>query len=260
MNEALAAVRARTELQPDIALVLGSGLSTVANAIEGVRIPYGDIPGLVPSSVRTHAGELVVGTLHDRNVVAMAGRVHGYEGYSAQEVTAPVRLMAAMGATVLLLTNAAGGLNPDFAAGDLVAIEDHISLVNLAGGDPLRGTGDRFVSMNRAYDPELLTKLAEAGVSRHGVYLHAMGPSFETPAEVRMMRMLGGDLVGMSTVPEVMVARALGLRVCAISGVSNMCVAGLDDPHETHADEAWETMQAITPKMARALERLLPSL
>ncbi len=257
---ALDAVRAKTDVTPDIALILGSGLSDVADAIDGVRIDYADIPGLVPSTVHSHKGQMAIGTLHGRKVVAQVGRVHGYEGYSAAETTRPVRLMAALGAKTLIVTNAAGGLNPDFKPGDLVAIADHISLPNLTGFDPLRGAEERFVSMNGAYDPALLKALFKVGVSQRGVYCHVMGPSFETPAEVRMLRAMGGDMVGMSTVPEVMVARALKMRVCAVSGISNACVHSLDDPHVTTADEAWDAMAKIAPKMAAVLERLLPAI
>ncbi len=264
MDPALDHIRARASLRPEIGVILGSGLGAVADAISleggGADVPYADVPGLVASTVQSHAGHFRIGTLHGRTVMAMCGRVHMYEGLSAQQATAPMRVMAAMGVNTLLITNAAGGLDPDLSPGELVAIEDHISLVNLAGGDPLRATDDRFVSMNGAYDAGLLDALAQAGVARRGTYLHAAGPSFETPAEVRMMRMLGGDMVGMSTVPEVMVARAAGMRVCAVSGISNSCVHSLDDPHVTTADEAWDTLQSIAPKMGAVIERLVPLL
>ncbi len=264
MSRALEHIRGRTALQPEIGLILGSGMSGVADAVTvdggGAVVPYADVPGLVASTVQSHAGEFRIGRLHGRDVVAMCGRVHMYEGHDARQATAPVRLMAAMGARTLIITNAAGGLDPELSPGELVAIEDHISLVNLAGGDPLRGTDDRFVSMNGAYDAALLDALRKAGVTRRGTYFHAAGPSFETPAEVRMMRMLGGDMVGMSTVPEVMVARALAMRVCAVSAISNACVHSLDDPHVTTAEEAWETLQTTAPKMGAFIERLMPLL
>ena len=260
IEAALRFVRERTELVPDIALILGSGMGPVAEAIDGISIPYADVPGLCAATVHTHRGEFKVGTMHGRNVVAMCGRLHAYEGHTTAEATLPLRLVAAMGATTLVITNAAGGLNPEFRAGDLVAVEDHVSLPHLAGLDPLRGTDDRFVSMNRAYDPELLTALNEAGVQKRGVYAHVVGPTFETPAEVRMLRRFGGDMVGMSTAPETVVARACDMRVCAVSGISNMCVDTLDSAHVTTADEAWETLQAIAPKMAGVLARLVPAI
>ena len=260
IEAALRSVRERTGLIPDIALIFGSGMGPVADAIDGVSISYADVPGLSAATVHTHRGEFKIGTLHGRKVIAMCGRLHAYEGHTTAGATAPVRLMAAMGATTLVITNAAGGLNPDLRAGDLVAVEDHVSLPHLSGLDPLRGTDDRVVSMNRAYDPELLAALGTAGVSKRGVYMHVVGPTFETPAEVRMLRRLGGDMVGMSTAPETVVARASGMRVCAVSGISNMCVDTLDSAHVTTADEAWETLQAIAPKMADVLARLIPAI
>ena len=252
---------------PAVALVLGSGMGGLADRIDGRSIAYADVPGMAVSGVTTHAGRFRIGTLAGRRVVAMSGRVHAYEGHSAADATLGIRVMAAMGARTIVITNAAGALDPDIAAGSVVLVEDHLSLPNLSGGDPLRGADadERFTSLNRAYSPELLV-LAEAAAERigqpirRGVYAHVCGPSFETPAEVRMLRRLGGDVVGMSVAPETVVARALGLEVLAISGISNVCVSELDDPHVTTADEAWDTLREVGPKVGALVEAVLPEL
>jgi len=243
LEYARAWVRGRTELRPVVGLVLGSGMGALADRFEGaVSIAYEQIPEFAAASVAGHAGQLVVGTLGGVPVAAMQGRVHAYEGWSAEEVTFGVRLLAATGVRALLLTNAAGAVNPGFAAGHLVRITDHL---NLTGLNPLTGPNDdrigpRFLDMTEAYDPHL-GALLDASAARlgiplgAGVYAGLAGPSYETPAEVRMLRTLGADLVGMSTVLEVIAARHAGLRVSAISLVTNLA-AGLAGKPLSHAE------------------------
>ena len=243
LEYARAWVRGRTELRPVIGLVLGSGMGALAGRFEGaVSIAYEQIPEFAAASVAGHAGQLVVGTLGGVPVAAMQGRVHAYEGWSAEEVTFGVRLLAATGVRALLLTNAAGAVNPGFAVGQLVRITDHL---NLTGLNPLTGPNDdrigpRFLDMTEPYDPRL-GALLDASAARlgiplgAGVYAGLAGPSYETPAEVRMLRTLGADLVGMSTVLEVIAARHAGLRVSAISLVTNLA-AGLAGKPLSHAD------------------------
>lgn len=266
IHEAAETIRAATSITPDIAITLGSGLGPLADAFEGVAIPYPQIPHFPLATAPGHDGHLLVGTLYGRNCVMMRGRVHMYEGYSPQEVTFPIRVMQALGAHTAVLTNAAGGMGPGQQVGDLVAIEDHLSLATAAGFDPLRGPadpalGERFVSLNKAYDPGLIT-LAQsiAPQIRRGVYAHCVGPSFEPPALIRLLKGAGCTLVGMSTVPEVIVARQMGMRVFALSAVTNICVDQVDHSHITNADEVFDAAKIITPKLARFMEAFLPAL
>lgn len=243
LEYARAWVRGRTELRPVVGVVLGSGLGAMADRLEGaVSIPYEEIPEFPAASVAGHAGRLVVGTLGSVPVAVMQGRVHAYEGWSAEELVFGVRLLAATGVRALLLTNAAGAVNPTLAPGDLVRITDHL---NLTGLNPLTGPNDdrigpRFPDMSQPYDPQL-GALLEASAGRldialgAGVYAGVAGPSYETPAEIRMLRTLGADLVGMSTVLEVIAARHAGVRVAAVSLVTNLA-AGLAGRPLSHAD------------------------
>jgi purine-nucleoside phosphorylase len=243
LEYARAWVRGRTEVRPVVGLVLGSGLGALADRIDGaVSIPYVEIPEFPAVSVAGHAGRLVVGTLGGVPVAAMQGRVHAYEGWSAEDLTFGVRLLAATGVRALLVTNAAGAVNPGLAPGDLVRITDHL---NLTGQNPLTGPNDerigpRFPDMTEPYDP-LLGALLDASAARlaiplgTGVYAGVAGPSYETPAEIRMLRTLGADLVGMSTVLEVIAARHAGMRVAAVSLVTNLA-AGLAEKPLSHAD------------------------
>jgi purine-nucleoside phosphorylase len=243
LEYARAWVRGRTELRPVVGVVLGSGLGAMSDSLEGaVSIPYEEIPEFPAASVAGHAGRLVVGTLGSVPVAVMQGRVHAYEGWSAEDLTFGVRLLAATGVRALLLTNAAGAVNPALAPGDLVRITDHL---NLTGLNPLTGPNDdrigpRFPDMSQAYDPQL-GALLEASAGRlgialgAGVYAGLAGPSYETPAEIRMLRTLGADLVGMSTVLEVIAARHAGVRVAAVSLVTNLA-AGLAARPLSHAD------------------------
>jgi purine-nucleoside phosphorylase len=243
LEYARAWVRGRTELRPVVGLVLGSGLGALADRLEGaVSIPYLEIPEFPAVSVAGHAGRLVMGTLGGVPVAVMQGRVHAYEGWSAEDLTFGVRLLAATGVRALLVTNAAGAVNPALAPGDLVRITDQL---NLTGQNPLTGPNDerigpRFPDMTEPYDPQL-GALLDASAARlgiplgTGVYAGVAGPSYETPAEIRMLRTLGADLVGMSTVLEVIAARHAGIRVAAVSLVTNLA-AGLAGKPLLHAD------------------------
>lgn len=224
-------------LKPDIGIILGSGLGELADEIKGINIPYSEIPGFKSSGVHGHAGKLVIGELNSKTVVAMQGRLHYYEGNTIQEVVYPVRIMKLLGITKLIVTNAAGGVNTNFVPGDLMLIADHL---NLLGNNPLIGKnydefGPRFLDMSYAYDKALFD-LAEKTAkelnikTQKGVYAAMTGPTYETPAEVRMLRILGADAVGMSTVPEVIVANHMGVKVLGISCITNMAAGILDQP------------------------------
>jgi len=269
-DEAAAAVRTRATVAPKIAVVLGSGLGAFARALErAVSIPYASIPHFRTVSVPGHRGDLVIGTLQGVPLMAFAGRPHLYEGYSPEEVAFPVRLAARLGVKVLIVTNAAGGVNTNFRAGELMVITDHI---NLTGANPLTGLhdpslGDRFVDMSEAYDLELID-IAEKAARKHGVairrgvYLGLAGPSYETPAEIRMARTLGADAVGMSTVLEVITARQMKLRVLGLSCISNMA-AGVSKRKLDHAEvlQAGETANAaITDLLAAVVKEAAPLL
>jgi len=269
--EAADFIRSHTAHRPRLGLILGSGLNPLADEVVGAdRIPYGDIPHFPRPSVEGHKGQLVVGQLAGQEVLIMQGRAHAYEGYTLQQVTLPVRVMHELGIGTLILTNAAGGLNPTFHAGDLMLINDHIGLMAIVGGNPLWGPNDptlgpRFPAMNKAYDPELraLTRrvAAELGVGlREGVYIGLGGPTFETPAEVRFGRMIGGDACGMSTVPEVIVARHMGMRVLGISGISNVAISDPDALEEPNHEEVMAAGQVMVPKLMALLRGVLAAL
>ncbi len=238
VDAAVAAVRAHTPLVPDVALILGTGLGGLGRAIAvECTIPYGDIPGFPLSTVESHAGRLLVGLLAGRRVMAMQGRFHRYEGYALQQVTFPVRVLRALGAPVLVVSNACGGMHPLWAPGDLMLISDHI---NLLGDNPLIGThdtafGDRFPDMSAPYDAALRAIArqiaAEQGITlREGVYLAVSGPNLETRSEYRALRALGADVVGMSTVPEVIVAVQSGMRVLGLSIITDQCLPDALEP------------------------------
>ena len=231
-------IRARTTVEPRIAIVLGSGLGGFADDFEdAVGIPYEDIPGFVRSTAQGHAGRLVIGKIDGIPVLAMQGRVHYYEGYSLEEVTFPVRTFGLLGIKTLVLTNAAGGINVELTQGALMVLSDH---VNLMGVNPLRGSNDerfgpRFPDMSAVYAAELQELVVDEakaiGVEvRRGIYGALSGPSYETPAEIHLLRNLGADAVGMSTVPEAIVARHMGLEVVGISCITNMAAGISDEP------------------------------
>lgn len=263
MEEAAEAVRARVGFEPKLALILGSGLGSLADHIEeAAAVPYADIPHFPTSTVAGHAGRLVLGWLEGKPVAAMQGRVHLYEGYTAQEVAFPVRVLFALGCRALLVSNAAGGLNREWRAGDLMVITDHI---NFQGANPLVGPNDdtlgpRFPDMSRPYDRELVDlaercAVEERVVLRRGVYVAVLGPSYETAAELRMLRALGADAVGMSTVPEVIAARHLGMRVLGLTAITDMATGELVQP-VTH-EEVLRVARELEPRFVRLVRRIV---
>lgn len=261
-------IRARTTVEPRIAIVLGSGLGGFADDFEDpVGIPYEDIPGFVRSTAQGHAGRLVIGTIDSIPVLAMQGRVHYYEGYSLEEVTFPIRTFGLLGIKTLVLTNAAGGINVALTQGALMVISDH---VNLMGVNPLRGPNDerfgpRFPDMSSVYAPELQELVVDEaraiGVEvRRGIYGALSGPSYETPSEIHLLRNLGADAVGMSTVPEAIVARHMGVEVLGISCITNMAAGISDEPinHEevmATGDRVRETFTELLRRVIGAINR-----
>ena len=259
-------IRARTALDPQIAVVLGSGLGGFADEFEeAVRIPYAQIPGFAASTVAGHAGSLVIGKVGSVPVLAMQGRVHFYEGYSLEEVTFPIRTFKLLGIETLLLTNAAGGINVQLSEGTLMIISDHL---NLMGVNPLRGANDerfgaRFPDMTEVYSRALQeTVVEEANVLgievRRGIYAALSGPSYETPAEIHMLRSFGADAIGMSTVPEAIVARHMGMNVLGISCITNMA-AGISDGPINHEEvmEIGNRVRATFTQLLRGIIRRL---
>lgn len=256
-------IRARINVEPRIAIVLGSGLGGFADDFdEAAAIPYEEIPGFVRSTAQGHAGRLVVGKVDSVPVMAMQGRVHYYEGYSFEEVTFPIRTFKLLGIKTLILTNAAGGINVQLTQGALMVISDH---VNLMGDNPLRGPNDerfgpRFPDMSAVYSPELQELVVDeakaAGVEvRRGIYGGLSGPSYETPAEIHLLRALGADAVGMSTVPEAIVARHMGLEVLGISCITNMA-AGISDEPINH-EEVMATGDRVRETFTQLLRRVV---
>src|SRR6476659_7547656 len=259
-------IRARVKQEPHIAVVLGSGLGDFADEFQNaVAIPYAEIPGFPTSTAQGHAGRLVVGTVSDVPVLAMQGRVHYYEGYSLEEVTFPVRAFGLLGIKTLILTNAAGGINVQLTQGALMVISDHL---NLMGVNPLRGPNDerfgpRFPDLTEVYSRELqelaIEEARELGVTlRRGIYAGLAGPSYETPAEIHMLRAFGADAVGMSTVPEAIVARQMGIKVLGISCITNMA-AGISEQPINHA-EVMETGERVRATFAQLLRRIIAKL
>jgi purine-nucleoside phosphorylase len=262
-------VRAQFPHQPQVAVILGSGLGALADAIQEAQvISYQDLPFWPVSTVAGHQGRLVVGELENRAVLVMQGRAHYYEGYSIAQVGLPVRVFQRLGIQTLIVTNAAGAVNPDFKPGDLMLITDHLNMLGMAGLNPLRGPnldelGPRFPDMSQSYDRELcnLARKVAKEQSLHlneGVYVCLAGPSFETPADLRFLRMAGADAVGMSTVPEVTVARHGGMRVLGISGISNK--ANLDGSTITTHTEVLEAGRVIVPKLVTLIRGVLQDL
>lgn len=256
-------IRARTKLEPRIAIVLGSGLGGFADEFEeAVGIPYEEITGFQRSTAQGHAGRLVIGNVDEVPVVAMQGRVHYYEGYSLEEVTFPIRTFKLLGVKTLILTNASGGIDVELSQGTLMVISDH---VNLMGDNPLRGANDerfgpRFPDMSAVYAPELQALVVEEAkaidvVVRRGIYGALSGPSYETPAEIHLLRALGADAVGMSTVPEAIVARHMGLEVLGISCITNMA-AGISDAPINH-EEVMATGDRVRDTFTQLLRRVL---
>jgi purine-nucleoside phosphorylase len=265
-NEAAQFILARTPVRPRIALVLGSGLGGFAGELEdAARLLYAEIPHFPQSTAIGHAGTLVIGKLKETPLAVMQGRVHLYEGYSPQQVAFPVRVFARMGVAAVVLTNAAGGINPEYARGSLVVLRDHI---NLQGSNPLVGPNDdrfgvRFPDMTEAYHAGFRCFALQEGERLgggiyEGIYAAVLGPSYETPAEIRFLHTIGADLVGMSTVPEVIAARHAGLEVLAISCVTNMA-AGITGEKITH-QEVLETGEQVRGKFAELLRVVVPKM
>lgn len=262
-------LRPRIGIQPRFGLILGSGLNPLAESVENaVRIPYREIPHWPPSTVEGHEGRLVCGFLEGQPIMVMQGRIHFYEGYSMSQVTFPIRVMQRLGIEILIVTNAAGAINPDFVPGDVMLITDHINLIGMGGANPLVGPnldafGIRFPDMSQAYDRALQALARQVAMQegihlREGVYVSLAGPSFETPAELRFLRLIGADAVGMSTVPEVIVARHGGTRVLGFSGISNK--ANLDGSTITSHVEVMEAGRVLTPKIERLVRGVLRAL
>jgi len=263
IGEAVAAIRGRSSLSPSVAVILGTGLGGLAERIEvETAIPYEEIPHFPLSTVESHSGRLLLGTLAGRPVVAMQGRFHLYEGYTSQQVTFPVRVMRALGAETLVVSNACGGMNPLWAPGDLVLIADHI---NLLGENPLTGPnvdalGPRFPDMSEPYSHALQDLAVEVAVERkiplrRGVYVAVAGPNLETRAEYRMLRVLGADVVGMSTVPEVIVAVHGGMRVVGISIITDACLPDALEPADIARIIA--TARSAEPKLTALVEGIV---
>ena len=269
INQAVDAIRARIEIEPKVGMILGSGLGDLAERVEdAVIIPTAQLPNWPISTVIGHKGRLIIGTLEGVKVLVLQGRTHFYEGYSMGHITLPVRVMQRLGCDTLVVTNAAGAINPDFAPGDLMLINDHLNLVGLGGANPLKGPnldefGERFPDMSQPYDREYLVKAKqacdEAGITyQEGVYASLPGPSFESPAELRFLLGIGADAVGMSTVHEVIVARHGGMRVLGISGISNK--ANLDGSTITTHEEVLEAGKVLVPKLTALLRGFLAKL
>jgi purine-nucleoside phosphorylase len=266
--EAANFIRSRTEHEPTIGLILGTGLNPCAGEVRRADvIPYREIPHFPVSTIEGHVGRLVIGELEGQEILVMQGRAHYYEGYSPQHTVLPIRVMQLLGIDILIVTNAAGGLNPAFKAGDLMLITDHVNLIGMTGLNPLRGPNDpelgpRFVDMSQVYDLKLremaLRVAKDLGFPLHqGVYICLAGPTFETPADLRFLRIIGVDAVGMSTVPEVTVARHAGMRVLGISGISN--VAFIEPAGESKAvhEEVLEAGKILVPKLTALLKGVI---
>jgi purine-nucleoside phosphorylase len=251
-------IRSKWTDQVDIGIILGSGLGALAESVQqNISIPYGDLPGWPLSTVIGHSGHLIMGKLNSKTVMVMQGRAHFYEGYDMHKVTMPIRVMQRLGIKVLIVTNAAGGVNPNFSAGDVMLITDHLNLMGMTGFNPLIGPnldklGPRFPDMSQAYDRGLMKIARQVSETnkiplQEGVYAGLSGPSFETPADLRFLRGAGVDAVGMSTVPEVIVARHGGMHVLGFSGISNK--ASLDGTSVTTHEEVTEAGRIIAPKL-----------
>jgi purine-nucleoside phosphorylase len=264
--DAVRAVQARTKLVPDVAIILGTGLGGLADEVTlETRIPYGEIPGFPLSTVESHAGHLLVGTLSGRRVMAMQGRFHRYEGYTLQQIAFPVRVLRQLGARTLVVSNACGGMHPLWGPGDLMLIADHI---NLLGDNPLVGPNDdrlgpRFPDMSAPYDAGLRAVARavalEHGITlREGVYVAVPGPNLETRAEYRMLRTLGADVVGMSTVPEVIAAVHLGMRVLGVSIITDQCLPDALAP--ASVEQIIAVARAAEPKLTTLVRGVLERL
>ncbi|GJM39805.1 MAG: purine nucleoside phosphorylase [Ardenticatenaceae bacterium] len=271
VETAVNAIREQTNYQPTIGLVLGSGLSELANSIENPDIiAYESIPGWPQSTVVGHSGRLVIGTLEGKTVLVQQGRAHFYEGYDMEQITLPVRVMNGMGIKTIIVTNAAGGINASFNPGDLMLITDHINFLGMAGLNPLRGPNDdaigpRFMDMIGTYDLGMQKLARETAVANNftlqeGTYAYVAGPSFETPAELRFLRAVGADAVGMSTVPTAVTARHAGMKIMGISSITNKAVPDPEPGTVLDHEEVLETGKLIIPKLTALLRGVLQQL
>lgn len=266
MDRIAGEIRGRISVQPVIGLILGSGLGPLSESIQyPTVIPYNELPGWPLSTVEGHTGELIIGKLEEKDVLVMNGRIHYYEGYEMSQVTLPIRVMQRLGIEIVVVTNAAGGINQDFNPGNPMLITDHLNLLGMAGPNPLRGPnldefGTRFPDMSQAYDHKLIEiarKVAkELEITLYeGVYVCLAGPTFETPADLRFLLNAGVDAVGMSTVPEVIVANHGGQRVLGISGITNQ--SNLYGEAKTTHEEVIETGKLLAPKMMKLIQGIL---
>jgi len=269
IDESVTAINSFTKKKPKIGLILGSGLGDLANSVSPADyIHYSKIPNWPQTTIQGHKGRLVIGDLENQPVMIMQGRAHYYEGYPMVKVGFPVRVMIRLGVEVLIVTNAAGAVNPDYEPGEVMLINDHISLIAMAGLNPLRGPnidefGERFPDMSQPYDHKLIETAKEAakenGITlQEGVYICLAGPSFESPADLRFMHGIGVDAVGMSTVPEVITARHANLRVLGLSGISNK--ANLDGSTVTTHEEVLEAGKILVPKMEAIIRGVIKRL
>lgn len=264
-------IRSWTQTQPQIGLILGSGLNSLADTVDSPDvIPTADIPNWPHSTVPGHVGRLIIGHLEGRSILVLQGRTHFYEGYSMDRVTLPIRVMAALGIHTIIVTNASGGLNPTYEPGDLMLIRDHINFPGMAGSNPLRGPNDealgpRFPDMSAAYDPDLraLSRrvAADAGFNLYeGVYAYVGGPSYETPAELRFLQIVGADAVGMSTAPEVVVARHAGIRVLGISTIANLALPDPPPGLTVNHEEVLEMGARAVPRLISVIRGVIRQL
>jgi len=267
VTEATDYIQSRSSMKPGVGVILGSGLGDLATEVQdATAIPYEEIPHYLRSTVAGHAGRLLIGNLENTPVVVMQGRFHFYEGYTMQALTLPVRVMRMLGASKLIVTNAAGGLNPAYRPGDFMVIRDHINFLGLAGMNPLIGPnderlGERFPALAKAYDAELRALARSVAAQwpeitlHEGVYAQVAGPSYETGAELKFLRSAGADAVGMSTAPEVIVARHMGMRVLGISLITNTATG--DDKEEVNHTEVLTAADAARPKFAALVRGIL---
>lgn len=269
IDEIAQTIRKQISIQPLVGIILGTGINDLADSVQqAVHIAYGDLPNFPVSTVFGHVGRFVIGELEGKPVFVMQGRIHYYEGYTMGQITLPVRVMQRLGISSMIVTNAAGGVHPDFIPGDVMLITDQLNLMGMSGLNPLMGPnldeiGPRFPDMSQPYDREyreLARKIAKEKkiTLREGIYAGLSGPSFESPADLRFLRLAGADAVGMSTVPEVIVAKHGNMRVLGLSGISNK--ANLDGSTITTHEEVMEAGKVITPKVEKIIRGVLREL
>jgi len=267
LETALKSLRRKTDKNADIGLILGSGLGGIADQIDGIQIPYSEIAGFPKATAPSHKGVLHIGEWEGRKVAALQGRFHLYEGHAAADVAFPVELLAALGVQTLIATNVSGSLNPDFQSGEIISVSDHIFFPGLMGQGPLTGRGEenghnRFVDLSRAYDADLLDLVDNApdGKLRRGIYACLGGPQFETPAEGRMLHQMGADVAGMSTVPEVIMARYLNMRVLALSLIVNPVITDPETQNSVPVEEIWAIITKARARLEKRIKHVVSQL